>query len=375
MSLRFMFACGGTAGHINPAIAIADEMRRRFPDAEIVFVGTGENREAELVPRAGYEMFHIKASGFSRRRNFAAVKHNVVSAATFLRSVSAVRRFIRDFRPDVAVGTGGFVSAPAIFAACDEGIPTAVHEQNAFAGVTTKFLAPRVDRIFLSFPLANPIKGTEEKQTLVGNPIKEDFLRVDRNSARDILGIDRDEFMVLSFGGSLGATTINNAFCRMASRAAEEGIMTLYHGASRDYASVKERVGKLDPDSGKIKVFEYIYNMPQVMAACDVMIARSGAMTLAEIAALGKPSILIPSPNVAENHQYFNAKTYADADAAILIEEKDLSGDLLYDTLKKLYEDRKYLNSLGKNALTMAKTDSARKICDGIESLIATKRN
>lgn len=370
MSLRVLMACGGTAGHINPAISIADELKRRYPDAEILFIGTSDHREAELIPRAGYKMEHIRATGFSRKRTFGAIKHNIDSVDMFLRSVQNVRKIIRDFKPDVAIGTGGFVSAPVMSAAVREKIPTAIHEQNAFAGVTTKALAPRVDKIFLSFPLANPIEGTEGKQTLVGNPIKKDFLTVTRGSARAALGIPEDDFVVLSCGGSLGATTVNNAWCEMALLAAQENKMTLYHGAARDYEDVTAKVGEAAAKSGRIHIYDYIYNMPELMAACDVIITRSGAMTLAEIAALGKPSILIPSPNVAENHQYFNAKAYSDIGAAILIEEKDLTGKLLFDTVNELCNDRRKLRDLSKNAFTLAKTDSAERIADGIEELI-----
>ena len=371
--MKIIVACGGTSGHINPAIAIANEMKIRHPDADILFFGTENNREADLVPRAGYKIHFVKANGFTRAKTFKAFKHNVKALFTFASTSSKVKKVIKEFAPDVAIGTGGFVSAPVMYTACKMGIPSVIHEQNAFAGVTTKMLAKRVNRIFLSFPLKNRLDCPESRCILTGNPIKREFLSKTKEEARKELGIDENSPVVLSCGGSLGAREINDAFCEMAKLSAKEGIITHYHGASSGYQSVIENLGET-AEAPNLHIMEYIYNMPAVMAAADIVINRSGAMTLTEIAALGKPSILIPSPNVAENHQYYNAKTYSDVGAAVLIEEKDLNGAKLYALVKELCGNREKLNEMEKAALSLAKTDAAAEICIETEKVIEESR-
>jgi UDP-N-acetylglucosamine--N-acetylmuramyl-(pentapeptide) pyrophosphoryl-undecaprenol N-acetylglucosamine transferase len=370
--MKILVACGGTSGHINPAIAIANEMKIRHPDADILFIGTKNNREADLVPRAGYNITFVKANGFTRAKTFKALKHNIKALFTFASTSAKLRKVIKNFAPDVAIGTGGYVSAPVMYAACKLGIPSVIHEQNAFAGVTTKMLASRVDRIFLSFPLKNKLDCPPEKCLLTGNPIKREFLTKTREAARKELGIDENASVVLSCGGSLGAREINDAFCEMAKLSAEEGIITHFHGASSDYERVIEKLGDT-ASAPNLHIMEYIYNMPDVMAAADIVINRSGAMTLTEIAALGKASVLIPSPNVAENHQYYNAKTYSDAGAAVLIEEKDLDGKKLYELVKDLCSDKNRLHEMENAALSLAKTNAAEEICAETEKLIANR--
>lgn len=367
--MNILVACGGTAGHINPAIAIANEMKLRHPDANILFIGTENNREADLVPRAGYKIKFVKANGFTRAKTFKATKHNIKALMTFASTSLKLRKIFKEFSPDVAIGTGGFVSAPVMYTASKLRIPSVIHEQNAFAGVTTKMLAPRVDKIFLSFPIKNKLNCPDSKCVLTGNPIKREFLSKTRDEARRELGIPDDVPMVLSCGGSLGARQINDAFCTMARLSAEEDLIVHYHGASSDYNRVVENLGDI-AKADNLNIFEYIYNMPTVMAAADIVINRSGAMTLTEIAALGKASVLIPSPNVAENHQYYNAKTYSDAGAAVLIEEKDLDGEKLYTLVKELCCDKVRLHKMERAALSLAKTNAAEKICEETEKII-----
>lgn len=369
--MKILVACGGTSGHINPALAIAGELRRRHSDAEFLFMGTPDKLEADLVPRAGFPIRTITVSGLSRRKNFAGLKHNVTSVRRYLSARRTVKKTLREFDPDVVLGTGGYVSAPVLSEAAKLGYPTVIHEQNAFAGVTTKMLAPKVDRVLLSFPLAHPLNCDQAKCTVIGNPVKEEFLRLTRREARLALGIPENDAYVLSYGGSLGATKINEAFVAMAKIALPEKLIRFCHGAARDYETVCRELSGADPVFMDVK--EYIYDMPLRMAAADLIIARSGAMTLTELAALGKPSILIPSPNVTENHQYFNAKTYSDAGAAILIEEKDLTGEGLYQTLRDMVFDRGRLNSMERAAKSLAHPDATAQICDAVEQTAERK--
>ncbi len=367
--MKLLAAGGGTSGHINPALAIVREFVKRHPDTEVLFIGTEGHAEADLVPRAGFNIKFIEISGLSRQKSFSAVKHNIKTAFKYLKAKERVKQIIKEFKPDIVLGTGGYVSAPVVRQAAKMGIKTVIHEQNAYAGVSTKMLAPVVDKVFLSFPLAKPIKCDASKTEVVGNPVNPDFLGIDRESARIELGIPDGRPFVLSYGGSLGARKINDAFAEMAAVSAEEGLILHYHGAARDYDYLNQKLGTV-AQADNIKLFKYIYNMPTVMAAADLIIARSGAMTLTEIAALGRASILIPSPNVTENHQYYNAKGYSDVGAAILIEEVDLSGEKLYQTVKTLMDDRAELRKMEKAALGLARTDAAARICDQMETLL-----
>lgn len=366
--MKFLIACGGTSGHINPALAIAGELRRRNPDGEFLFIGTSDHLEANLVPRAGFPLKTIEVSGLRRRMNFAAIKYNLRSVSRYLSARKKVRKILRSYAPDVVLGTGGYVSAPVLSEAARLGFSTVIHEQNAYAGVTTKMLAPKVDKVLLSFPLAHEVSWDEKKCTVIGNPVKEEFLSITKEEARRKLGIPQNEAYVLSYGGSLGARKVNDAFIELARISAQENAMTLCHGAARDFAYVRDALKDISSD--RIRIHEYIYDMPLQMAAADVVIARSGAMTLTELAVLGKPSILIPSPNVTENHQFFNAKTYSDAGAAILVEEKELSGEMLYATLCDLVFDKGRLCDMERAARTLSHPSATRRICDEIEALI-----
>lgn len=368
--MKFLFACGGTSGHINPALAIAGELRRRHPDAQFLFMGTPDHLEADLVPRAGFDFETIQVTGLRRSLSPSAIKYNISSVSRFLSARRKVRRIIREFKPDVVIGTGGYVSAPVLSQAADMKCRTLIHEQNAFAGITTKMLAPKVDRVLLSFPLAKPIKCDPEKCTVIGNPVKEEFLNTTKEEARARLGIAPDAVYVLSYGGSLGARKVNETFVELARLAAPEGAMTLYHGAARDYGYVCDQLCGLLTENGPVQVREYIYDMPLQMAAADLVVARSGAMTLTELAALGKPSILIPSPNVTENHQFFNAKTYSDAGAAVLLEESELSGEALYATLCDLVFDRGRLCDMERAARSLSHPMATARICDEVEALL-----
>lgn len=366
--MRVLIACGGTSGHINPALSIAGEIRRRNSKSEILFVGTENKLEADLVPRSGYEIKFIEIRGLSRSKSFKGLCDNIKTASKYVKAKFDVKKIIKEFNPDIVIGTGGYVSAPVLSEASKLGYKTAIHEQNAFAGVTTKMLSKKVDAVFLSFPLVHPLPCDNKKCIVVGNPVNPEFIGKNREEARKKLSLPLDAKIVVSYGGSLGAVKINDAFYEMVLLSDKDGEFIHIHGAARDYKSLLERLE--NKVSSRIRILEYIYDMPDVMAAADVIISRSGAMTLTEIAALGRASILIPSPNVTENHQYFNAKTYSDKNAAILIEEKDLSGKFLYSELKKLMDDPDRIKSMEVSAKSLARPSSLSDICDKIEEII-----
>lgn len=365
--LRYIFAGGGTAGHINPALAIAKAVKEKDNDAEILFVGTKKGMEKTLVPKEGFEIVFIDVRGFSREITLT----NIASIWKAFTSLFEADRIIKRFKPDVVIGTGGYVSYPVVFRASKRGIPTAIHEQNAYPGVTTRFLSKYADKVMLSFKTARPLKR-EDNTVMTGNPVRGEILKADKNKARAALGIDGRP-LILSFGGSLGALKINEAVVDMLELSAKDGQFNHIHGVgSRDYEQIKNNLDeKHIAQNGEkgITVCEYIYNMPQVMAACDVVVARAGAITLSEIACMGKPSILIPSPNVTDNHQYHNAKTFSENGAAILIKDDELSGRRLYDELINLVFSAGTLNEMSRKAAALAYPKATDEICSIIINL------
>ena len=370
--MKVILAGGGTGGHINPAIAIAEELKRRDPAADILFIGNEDGMEASLVPEAGFAFEHIRAHGFIRSKSLRDLPYNIKYLFMAANSTHKAKKIIRAFHADLVIGTGGYVSGPVVLAAQQIGVPTVIHEQNAFAGVTTRLIAKKAKKVFLSFPRTT---GTEELTNTVvtGNPIRGGFSTVKKAQARAALGIGERPF-VLSYGGSLGARVLNEAVAGMLELSRKEGKMTHLHGtgaADRDAMAERLKALHIEGDgSDGIEVREYIRNMADCMAACDLVISRAGAITLAEIAALGKPAILIPSPNVAENHQYHNACVFKDAGAALLIEEKDLTAERLYAALVEVVCDSERRTAMEKAALGLAHPDAAGEIADEIEKIL-----
>jgi len=346
--MRLLISGGGTSGHINPALAIANAVREQRPDAEILFVGTRRGLESTLVPAAGYPIEYIDISGFER----ALSPKNIVTAVKAAESVFKARGIIKRFRPDVVVGTGGYVSGPVLYAAASLRVPTAIHEQNAYPGVTTRILSRRVDRVMCSMPPARPLKR-QDNVVMTGNPVRREFLTADRQAARARYN-PSGKPLVLSYGGSGGALTINNAVADMLVLSMREGRFSHLHGVGkRDFPALRhtllERGVPTDGTAG-ITVTEYIYDMAEAYAAADLVVCRAGAVTLAELALSGKPSVLIPSPNVTENHQYHNAMAFAQKGAAVVIEDDKLTGDLLYKRIKELLDSPQTLASMSKKA-------------------------
>lgn len=370
--MRIIFAAGGTGGHINPALAAAGEIRNNYPDAEILFIGTKDKMEANLVPKAGFDFRTISISGFQRKLTVKNIGRNIATIWRLMGSGSAVRKIIKEFKPDVVVGFGGYVSGPVVRTAAKMGIKTAIHEQNAFPGITNKALAKEADAVMLTVPEAEKYLECKNKPIVTGLPVRGEILEADRDFARVELGID-DKPLIFSFGGSLGAKTINEAMVKLISGLHGSGKCNFIHAYGQYGKWVPEALkdNGVDPEKEKnIDVREYIYDMDKCLAAADLIICRSGAGTLAEIEAVGRASILIPSPNVAENHQYHNAMALVNANAARVIEEKDLTDEKLLETVNKLLDNPSMLEAMGKNAKKLAVPDSQKKICDIIISLI-----
>ena len=364
--MNIVFAGGGTAGHINPAISIAQTFRMRMPDCNILFIGNADSLEDKLVKKAGFDIKHIKVQGIRRSLSI----DNIKTAARFVKSVSDCKKIIRNFGADAVIGTGGYVSGPAVYAAHKLGVKTYIHEQNAFPGVTSKFLSNFADTVFISFESSRKYFEKAKNVLLSGNPINEAFLLGDKKSAREQLGLSDGDFYVLSFAGSLGAREVNKLFVDFIAKnnTAKDFVHTHATG-SFGYKwmpdELKER-GVDITDTSVTTVAEYIYDMPLRLAAADLVISRAGAITLGEITAQGKPSILIPSPNVTGNHQYHNAMSLVEKGAAMILEEKDATADKLYSMALSIKNDPALAKRLSDNAYSMAQLRACEVIYSNI---------
>lgn len=372
IDMRIIFAAGGTGGHINPALAAAGEIRERFPDAEILFIGTKDKMEAKLVPAAGFNFKTIEISGFYRQLNLKNIKRNIVTLSHLLSSSREAKKIILDFKPDVVVGFGGYVSGPVVRMAAKLGIHTAIHEQNAYPGITNKALAKEVDKVMLTTENAEKYLEPKNPPVITGLPVRGEMLKADRAVSRAELGVRDNQKLILSMGGSLGAEAINNAMVDLI--AANHTNKNLYFlhamGQFGLWVSDKLKEKGVDPDKAEnVEIREYINDMARCMSAADIVICRAGASSLSEIEALGKASILIPSPNVAENHQYHNAMALVEKDAAVLIEEKNLTAESLEEVFSSLINDEEKIKTLAENAKKLAITDAKEKIADIIISL------
>ena len=362
---KIIFAAGGTGGHINPALAVAGEVRRQYPDAKILFIGTAEKMEARLVPAAGYDFKTIQISGFNRVLNLNGIKQNIKTLSHLLKSSSQAKKIIKEFSPDVVIGFGGYVSGPVVRAAAKLGIPTAIHEQNAFPGVTNKTLAKMVDAVMLTAEQAAQYMQPKNPVIVTGLPVRGELLEADRDISRAELGLD-EKPLILSMGGSLGAKAINEAMLEVISNRWQANNCTFMHATGKDCKDFPERLAQngVDLNAKNIIVRDYINDMHRCLAAADLVICRAGASSLSEFQALGKPSILIPYPFATENHQFHNAKALADKGAAIVIEEKDLTSAKLMQQIDTLLESPGKLDSMGRAAKSMAVTDAQARIVE-----------
>lgn len=370
--MRVLLAGGGTAGHINPALAIAKTIKEKEPTAEIMFVGNKTGLEQRLVKNAGFDIKSISISGFRRSLSPSALVHNVKTAFRAVSASSASSKIIKEFKPDICIGTGGYVSGPVMRTAQKLNIPVIVHEQNAYPGVTTKMLSKKAEYVMLAVDEARKHFDSNPNFVLTGNPIRPEILRVDEQSAKAKLNKDAKP-LVLSFGGSLGARKINEGVADLIARSGKDGKYSHIHayGQYGKWFPDLLREKGTDPDKcDNLDIREYIDNMAECMAAADVVVCRSGAITLSEVQALGKPSVLIPSPNVAENHQYHNAMALVKNNAAIVIEEKDLTNTSITKAVDKLLSDKETLKKFSQNAKNMAITDANERIWAVIEKVL-----
>ncbi len=375
--MNVIFTCGGTAGHISPAIAVANIWKERYPDSKILFIGAEDRMEEELVPKAGFQLHTIPASGMSREMNFAALKKNFRAIKYVLQSVSNCKKVIRDFGADVVVGTGGYASFPALLAATLLSVPTCVHEANAMPGLTTRMIANRVDRVLTCFPESKNYYRHPEKVTVVGMPVRREFIYTKKADARKELGLDERPLVVSAFG-SQGAKAMNEVTGELFRLEKEAGYPIQHIHAVGSYGwewmpeYVKEKGVDVNSNKG-ISMLEYIYNMPTVMAAADIIISRAGASSCNEIAASGTPCILIPSPNVTDNHQEKNARALCSTGGGIVMLEQDCTAKKLFEEIMGLLQDDARRSQMGKALQKMVVLDSAEQLCDIAAELAKSK--
>lgn len=369
---KILIATGGTGGHINPALGTAGYIKEKHPSAEIVFVGTADKMEARLVPEAGYELRTIEISGFWRSFSLNAIKHNIGTLLKLLKSSSQAKKIIKNFKPDLVIGFGGYVSGPVLRMAAKMGIPTAVHEQNAFPGVTNKALAGKVDRVMLTAIQAEKYIKSKNPCVLTGLPIRGDILKGDRDFARAEMNVADGKPLILSMGGSLGAKPVNDAVMSLILNKYKDNDCVFLHATGKNSEAFKKELVEKGVDLAKndhIKIVEYI-DIPKCLPAADLVICRSGASTLSELQALGKPSILIPSPYVTENHQYHNAMALVENGAAVILEEKNLNAESITENVNELISNRAKLENIGKCARDMAVIDATARIYETLCEII-----
>ena len=373
--MRVLMTGGGTVGHVNPAIAIADTIKKNIPSSEIAFVGTSRGIENKLVGAAGYPIYHVEIQGIRRSLSIK----NLRTVYLVLTSPHKAKKLLKSYRPDIVIGTGGYVCWPLLYAAAKMGIPTAVHESNAVPGVAVKQLSKRVDRVFVNFEETAKYLDKTDNVIHVGNPLRGDFGTMDRAAARKKLNIpDSCRHLLLSYGGSLGAERVNEAVLELMRDYSSKrpDLLHIHATGAIERAASLEKFNEMGLCGFEnLRLEEYIYNMPVVMAAADLVIARAGAMTVSELSMMKKPCILIPSPNVTNNHQYKNAKLLAEDGAAVLIEESELKDGRLMREVAALLEDASLRGEMSKRIERFALPDANKRILSEILRLVEKKEN
>ncbi|MBQ6698429.1 MAG: undecaprenyldiphospho-muramoylpentapeptide beta-N-acetylglucosaminyltransferase [Oscillospiraceae bacterium] len=372
--MRFMFACGGTGGHINPALAVAKLVKEKKKSAEILFVGVSGGMEERLVPAAGFDIKTIESKPISRKKGISGIVANIDAIKHIFSAERAAKKIIEEFSPDVVMGTGGYACYPVLSAAARLGIPSVVHESNAYPGMATRKLAKRVTRVLLNFEASRKKLPERASCAVVGNPVRGDILMYDRETARRELGVTKP--LLVSFWGSLGAREMNKAIAQVIRIESENpgGFFHIHATGKFGYEWMPDAIREMGIDlqnQSFITLREYIDDMPRVLAAADVVMCRGGAGTLSEVSARGVPAIIVPSPNVTDNHQFKNASELAASGGAVVIEEKNATPQMLYDTAKELLENAEKRSGMSENLLKNAILDGTERIYEEMMHIIA----
>ena len=373
--MNVIFTCGGTGGHINPAIAVANIWKQRYPDSKILFIGAKGGMEEQLVPKAGYEIVTLPGKGLSRKLNFSGMKQNVKVVCQMMESIGKCKKILKDFGADIVVGTGGYASFPALMAAGMLKIPSCVHEANAVPGVTTKLAARWADQILVCFPQSVQYYKDQKKVRVVGMPVRGEFIHNQKQACREKLGLDQRP-VILSTFGSLGAKAMNEMTAELMKLEKDAGYPYQHIHAVGSYGwewmpKLVEEKGVDTKNNDSIFLKEYLYDMPTAMKAADIVISRAGASSCNEIAVSGVPCILIPSPNVTANHQEKNAMALADQGAATVILEENCTAQVVMDEINRLLKDKKAYTAMHDAQMKIAVPDCAERMCAIMENMIS----
>lgn len=373
--MNLVFTCGGTGGHINPAIAVAKEFRRQYPDCNILFIGA-DGMERDLVPREGFRLETVEISNFQRKLTPSGIVHNLKTAKQIAGSLKKANRLLREFQADAVIGTGGYASFPALREGARLQIPTFVHESNAVPGLTTRMVADKVDRVMVSFEACRENYKNKEKVVVTGTPCREEFLYRSKADARAMLNLDSRP-VIVSCWGSLGAREMNKMIAGFMLRESEHDLFQHIHATgSYGWEWMPEYVKELGLNLDRhpsLDLRAYIYDMPTAMAAADLVICRAGAATISEVTVSGTPAIIVPSPNVTDNHQEKNARVLEKAGAAVVIRESECTADRLYEEAVSLLENPKKLADMKKALAELAVVDSTQRICRTITEVIKAR--
>ena len=366
--MKVMFCGGGTAGHLTPAVAIAESLLNQNKDTDILFVCREGGEENQTVTKKGYKIETINIHGIERKINF----NNVKNFFTALKALEKAKGIIKQYSPNVVIGTGGYVCWPVLRAAQKMNIPTVIHESNACPGLVTKLLSSKCDKVLLNLKGSEKEFKRQDNIKIVGNPVRDEFLNLDKLSARKKLGISQNEFLISSFGGSGGSERINEAVISLMKTHSSKtkNIRHIHSCGNKYYDKIKNQHPEFITGKNGCIIKPYIYDTPSVIVASDIIISRCGAMTIAEISASGCASILIPSPNVTNNHQYKNAKLISDAKAGIMIEESELNDRILLDTVRRLESNATLRESLCKKIKQLYIKESKSLIVNEIMTLV-----
>lgn len=348
---RFLFAGGGTGGHLYPAIAVAEEIKKLKPESEIIFVGTKSKIEGKVIPKLGYQFKSIWIKGFARKFN---LENLLFPLKLFISGIQSLFISFR-FKPKVAIGSGGYVAGPAIWGASVLGAKIILMESNSYPGITTRLLERYADEVHITFNDSKKYLRQPEKIKVTGNPVRTELGSSEKENAKEFFGLDKNKITVLVLGGSLGAASINEAVAGCVEELEKKSLQIIWQTGKNYYPKYK------NINFGSVKILDFVEDMNKAYSACDVLVARAGATTIAELTVLGIPSILIPSPHVAENHQYFNAKSLSDNLAALLIKDSEVK-DILKDKILEVTGNRDLQKILSDNAKKMSRPEAANII-------------
>lgn len=364
--MKVILSGGGTGGHIYPALAIGEALKKRVEDVDILYVGKKDSMEEELAKKEGLKFAPVHIQGFPRKK---INKESILTMMELLRGLHDAGQILREFKPDVVIGTGGYVCAPIVLKAQSKHIATVIQEQNAYPGKTNRLLAKRVDLIAYSFKEAEHFFPEHTKKLYTGNPIRSSFQKVQREKALQTLGLDDKKPLVLSFGGSGGQESTNDAILEIMEKHKELPFHLVHITGKEHYDGFMDRMPEVDGDS--YTILDYSHQIPEFLAVAKLVVASSSAMTLAEISAMHLPSILIPKAYTAGNHQYHNAMSYKKADAVEVIEEKDLNGDVLFNAMEDLLGNEEKSKVMGNHAYGLINPKGTEEIVDAILEVVA----